>query len=308
MSNAVHEAWMMMKSLLGMVLLAVLAGCEAVPRQVLPYVMDDGAGGADLHLYDLEGGQSSVLRQSQGEIEYDPCIDSTGSKVVFVVKASGEDEAPIFSLMMRDLDVGTDRKLDASPNAIFCPVWSNDGTRIAYVVERDGKLQIDVIKLDSDAKPRTIAFGFDPSWRVDDRAIFYSSRDTFDASVGNLRVYQLKTGVSQSLALRGNGFTNLAGGTSIAYTTLPYGRRNAAVWLIDANSKQRRLSSPSKAYIDTDPIHISGTKFVAFTRTDVMTNASSIYVVERYAKDPVETQLFEADANTYTQGSPHLPR
>ena len=115
-------------------------------------------------------------------------------------------------------------------------------------------------------------------------------------------VYDLKTGLSQSLALRGDGFTNLPRGTSIAYTSVPYTRRNEAVWLLNANSKQQRLSSPGKTHRDSDPVHINGSKFVAFTRTDVATDRSAIYVVQRYATDPVETQLFEAQGNAYTKG------
>ena len=71
--------------------------------------------------------------------------------------------------------------------------------------------------------------------------------------------------------------------------------------MIDANSRQTRLSSPGKDFRDTDPVHINGSKFVAFTRTDVATDKSSIFVVERYASEPVETLLFEAKGNAYTQ-------
>ena len=43
------------------------------------------------------------------------------------------------------------------------------------------------------------------------------------------------------------------------------------------------------------------TKFVGFNRTDVATNKSSIFAVERYATDPVETLLFEPIRDAYTQ-------
>ena len=185
---------------------------------------------------------------------------------------------------------------------MFSPAWSNNGKKIAYVVERDGKRQIEVKDITTNAEPKVIGFGCDPSWRVDDKAIFYNSRDTQDAAAGDLMVHTLKTGVNQSLRLRGNDFANLARGTSVVYTALPYSRRNEAIWIIDANNQQKRLSSPGKTHRDTDPVHINGTKFTAFTRTDIATNQSSIYVVERYAKDPVETLLFEAKGHAYTQG------
>ena len=241
---------------------------------------------------------------------YDPCVDFTGSKIAYVARLliKGSD-IPLYGLRLYDLESGEDRALYSSANSarLFSPVFSNDGEQLAYVVERDGKLLIRVRDLTTDREPRSIGFGSSPSWRQDDRAIFYSSRDTADAPSGDLMVHELKTGLNQSLALRGNSFTNLPRGTSVAYTALPYSRRNDAVWVIDANSRQTRLSSPGKAHRDTGPVHINGTKFVAFTRTDVATNKSAIYVVERFAEDPVEALLFEAEANTYTKGG-HLLR
>lgn len=298
---------MLMKTLLGMVLLAVLAGCEAVPRQVLPYVMRGGeadlSASLDLYLYDLESGSSRVLRQTQGYQEYDPIVDAKGQRVAYIAKKLDDAEgAELHELQVYDLKTGEVVDHQEYRLPMFSPVWSNNGKKIAYVVERDGKLQIEVRELGNNSEPKVIGFGSDPSWRVDDRAIFYSSRDSLDAATGDLMVHELKTGLNQSLKLRGNSFANLARGTSIVYTTLPYSRRNEAVWMIDVNSRQKRLSSPGKTYRDTDPVHINGTKFVAFTRTNIATNQSSIYVVERYATDPVETELFEAKGDAYTSG------
>jgi Tol biopolymer transport system component len=290
-----------MKTLIGMLLLAVLVGCETGPRQLLPYVMADEAGGLDLYLYDLESGGSTVLQRTPLIAEVDPVVDFAGQRVAYIARNTSAGQG-IFTLRIHDLTTGQTRDAVTSPDPLFSPAFSNDGEELAYVVKRDGKLQIDIKDLTTDRDPKTLGFGSDPSWRQDDRAIFYNARDTADAPAGDLMVYDLKTGINQSLALRGNGFANLPRGTSIAYTALPYSRRNEAVWLIDANSRQKRLSSPGKTHRDADPVHINGTKFVAFTRTDVATNKSSIYVVERYAKDPVETQLFEAKGNAYTKG------
>ncbi|MEM9345497.1 MAG: hypothetical protein AAGB26_02650 [Planctomycetota bacterium] len=285
--------------------LAVLAGCESLPRQVLPYVLEDPVTGTlDLHLYDLESGNSLALMQTKGYDEYDPSVDPLGSRVVYIARKLDEDPKDVlYELTVYDLETGIDRRYTSFTNRMFSPVWSNNGEMIAYVVERDGKLQIDVRNVASSAPAKTIGFGSDPSWRQDGRAIFYSSKDTLDASAGELMVYDLKTGLNQSLTLRGNGFSNLARGTSVVYTTLPYTRRNEAIWMIDATNRQKRLSSPGKTHRDTDPLHINGTKFVAFTRTEVATGISSLFVVERYATDPVETLLFEAEGNAFTSGA-----
>jgi len=296
-----------MKTLIGMVVLAVLAGCETLPKQVLPYVMANDAGGTDLHLYDLESGTSRALRQTPdfaGIDEYDPCVDPFGRQIALVAKRHDADPADaLYELTVYDIETGVSRAYNTFSSRIFSPSWSNDGESIAYVVQRDGKLQIDVRDLTTSQPPKTIGFGSSPSWRQDDRAIFYSSADTRDADAGELMVHELKTGLNQSLALRGNAFANLPRGTSIAYTTLPYSRRNQAVWLLDANARQHRLSSPGLTHRDAHPVHINGTTFVAFTRTDVEKKRSYIYVVERYAEDPVETQLFESDHDVYTAGN-----
>ena len=286
--------------LLGWIVLAVLAGCETTgPKQVLPYVMADAAGGLDLYLYDLDAGRSTPLRQTPGVDEADPSVDYTGQRVAYVTR---QGEPATYTLRVRDLQTGQTDDIAQSAEPLASPVFSNDSEQLAYVVQRDGKLLIQVRDLTIDSEPKTIGYGSSPSWRVDDRAIFYSSRDIPDAPSGDLMVHELKTGLNQSLTLRGNGFTNLPRGISVVYTTLPYSRRNDAVWVIDANSRQTRLSSPGKTHRDTDPVHINGTKFVAFTRTDVATNKSAIFVVERFAEDPVETLLFEAEADTYTKG------
>lgn len=269
--------------------------------------MADGQGGTDLYLYDLESGTSRALRQSPDLAEYDeydPSVDPMGSKIVFVAKNKSRDPEE-YELTAYDIETGVSRAYLTSTYRIFSPAWSNDGESVAYVIERDGKLQIDIRDMgdgvNGSGTTKTIGFGSDPSWRVDDRAIFFNSRDTLADAAGELNTHELKTGINQSLRLRGDNFTNLSRGTSIAYTTPPYSRRNEAVWIIDANNRQMRLSSPGKTHRDTDPVHINGTKFVAFTRTEVVTGKSSIFVVERYAKDPVETLLFEASGNVYTQ-------
>jgi dipeptidyl aminopeptidase/acylaminoacyl peptidase len=301
----------MFRTLWVLIVFAGLTGCDAVPRPLLPYVMDDGDGGTDLYVYDLESGASRLVRATPASHEYDPAIDPTGTRIVYLARSdeSGGGQT-VYGLFVHELEDPfneTDREFRTRSSPMQTPAWSNDSESVAYVIEAEGKLQIETRELLTASQDTTvIGFGSEPSWRVDDKALFFSSRDRPDAAAGELNVHTLNDGVNRSLRLRGNGFANLPRGTSIAYTTLPYTRRNAAVWLLDANNRKRRLSSPGKLYTDADPVHIVGTTFVAFTRTEVATNRSAIYVVDRAANNPVETRLFEADANVYTKGGAFL--
>jgi len=301
-----------MKALLGLIVMGLLVGCETAPREVLPYVMrgagpNGGEASLDLHLYDLEMGQSRSLVQTASHHEYDPDLDAAGKRVAYIAQSAADSPvAASYTLKTYDLETGLIQDVLQSKTLLRSPVWSNNGEKIAYVVQREGKLQIDIFEPGTDKPAKTVGFGSEPSWRSDDRALFYNSCDTTEAKVGNLMVHELKSGLNQSLSLRGNGFRNLQRGTSILYTTQPYSRRNEAVWLIDANSRQTRLSSPGKTHRDLDPVHINGTKFVAFTRIDVNTSKPAIFVVERYAEKPVETQLIKTKGDAYTRGGEQL--
>ncbi|MFK7790092.1 MAG: TolB family protein, partial [Phycisphaeraceae bacterium] len=188
----------MFKTLFAMLVIAVLAGCEAVPRQVLPYVMDDESGAMDVKLFDLESGLSTTITQTPMTDEVDPVADHTGQRVAYIARQIHTGQA-VFTVKIHDLESGQTQDAVRSTEPLFSPAWSNDGKRIAYVVQRDDKLQIDVIQLNANNKPHTIGFGSEPTWRVDDRAIFYNSRDTLDAPAGDLKVHTLTTGVNPSL-------------------------------------------------------------------------------------------------------------
>ena len=294
-------ACIVMKTLIGMLMLAALAGCETVPKQVLPFVMAGGQGGGDLYLYDLESGASRALQKTPDVSEYDPSINPTSERVVYVAHTVTDGKA-VYRLIIQDLIAGTREEVLSSRSPLHTPAFANDSKEIAYVVLRDGKLQIDVKDLTTQGKPKTIGFGSSPSWRVDDNAIFYSSADTLKAQSGDLMLHEVNSGLNNSFSLRGNAFANLPRGTSVAYTSLPYTRRNEAVWLLDANGRQKRLTSPGKSHRDSNPVHINGTSFIAFTRTDVETNKTSVFVVDRFAEDPVEALLFEASGDACTSG------
>lgn len=298
----------MIRTVFGVMLLVWATGCQETRPPTLVYVAqtDLRAAGPNqavsLDLYLIEPNTQSMqnLTDTVGYVEADPCLDVKRQRVAYVRHSVG-GLSRATTLRVMALDTEVDEVVYRADGPIFTPVWSNDGDRIAFTQEVAGRLVVKVINADGTGLAE-VGYGSEPSWRQDDRAIFFSSRDKLDAESGDLTVHDLKTGLNNSLSLLGNGFSNLPRGTSVLYTTLPYSRRNEAVWLLDANGKTRRLSEPNKDYRDVDPVHIGGTALVAFTRIDVKTGKAAIYVVDRQAEDPVAVPLVEGKGNAYTRG------
>lgn len=295
-----------MRTLLAIIFVFGLAACRAAGPPVLVYAAADrtvvGVDLPDLDLFSIDP-QSHTIRSLTGltdMVEADPCLDVSRSRVVFV--GQGLDGRTDLCLLVLDEAGGRTLKvLYACEDIIYTPAWSNDGKRIAFVERQpDGRLMIKLVNADGTGVT-DLGYGSDPSWRMDDRAIYFNSSDTPEQPAGELMVRDLATGVVQSLGLRGDGFTNLQRGMSIVYTKPAYSRRNEAVWLIDANNKQTRLTDPGKTHRDQDPVHVNGTTLVAFTRVDVETNRAAIYVVDRASDDPVAVPFIEGKASAFTR-------
>ncbi len=280
---------------------AWLTGCGAARPPALVYV----AGPThDLFLIEPDSQTVTPLTGRTEQVEADPCLSVDRSRVAYVIRQA--DGGAGLNIMNLDGDAGRSiEPIYRSDNPLFTPAWSNNGKRIAFVELVDDRFMLRLINADGNGL-QDAGFGSSPSWRMDDRAVFFSSRDTPAAPAGDLMVRELKTGLTQPLALRGNGFTNLQRAVSIVFTKLPYSRRNEAVWLIDANNRQTRLSEPNRDYRDVDPVHINGTPYVAFTRIDIETDNAMIYVVDRTSDDPVAVPLLTGEGPAYTRGGERI--
>jgi len=308
---------MLMRTILAIACVFALAACGSAGPPVLVYSAAQrtvvGSGMPDLDLYRIEPATQSARRltDTPGLIETDPCLSPARDRLAYATYEEVPTEPGLFQslLIVRPIG-GDDSAKDVGPRAVyaseggivFTPAWSNDGERIAFVERQpDGRLMIKLVNADGTGVTE-LGYGNDPSWRMDDRAIYFNASDNPEEPFGKLMVRDLASGVVQSLGLRGDGFTNLQRGMSIVYTKPAYSRRNEAVWLIDANNKETRLSDPGKTHRDRDPVHLNGTTLVAFTRVDVKTKKASVYVVDRASDDPVEVPLVQSEAGAYTRG------
>lgn len=82
-----------------------------------------------------------------------------------------------WDIFLLDLQTGTTRNLTRSLTDEFTPAWSPDGTRIAFVSDRDQDLRTELYVMDADgSNERQLSDGAyidrDPYWTVDGRLVY----------------------------------------------------------------------------------------------------------------------------------------
>ncbi len=140
------------------------------PYQVVFY--SDRNGSDDLFLMTLNGAERRLTGSPANERE--PSCAPGGRSVVFASDASGS-----YQIYLLRLDGGEPVALTASAGMNFAPVFSPDGTQIAFVSTRDGGVPtIWVMNADGSGQHQvTTELGRDtsPSWSADGRQLLYSS-------------------------------------------------------------------------------------------------------------------------------------
>ncbi len=326
---------------LGLVLaLLAVAGCKAVRPLTLPVVgsMGDPGNGQlwddlDIYLIDPAGGSAVRVTNTPDLMETDPDLNRDRDRLVYVEREanrgvslwdarndglpdSGSAWTPPGLAPSRLIVSATDgsgrRVLYRSENMCFTPIWSHDGKRIAFTeMNNEGRFEVRMINADGSGM-QTLGYGSGPSWRKDDRAVFYSSLDRPDANEGTLQLRELGSGVIHSVGLPGTGHTNLRAGVSIAYTSTPYSRRNETVWLMDANGGQFRLTDPGEAEHDIQPVFFGSEGDLVFTRFDEEEGTYRLMTIHRRTEDRVASAVEQPTAVCFTRGglwvAKHYPR
>jgi Tol biopolymer transport system component len=304
------------------------AGCKAVRPLTLPVVgsMGDPGNGQlwddlDIYLIDPAGGSAVRVTNTPDLMETDPDLNRDRDRLVYVRRAANPGaysvfESPTSPTPSHVVTCGPDgtgeRVLHESPSLCLTPVWSHDGKRIAFTeMNNEGRFEVRLINADGSGL-QTLGYGSSPSWRKDDRAVFYSSLDRPDATEGTLQLRELGSGVIHSVGLPGTGHTNLRAGVSIAYTSTPYSRRNESVWLMDANGGQFRLTDPGESEHDLQPVFFGSEGDLVFTRFDDAQDTYRLMTIHRRTEDRVATLIDQPAPVCFTRGglwvARHYPR
>ena len=141
----------------------------------------------DLYVSDIESGRLENITSSAAN-EIDPDWSPDGRRIVFGSDRDGNQEIYVMSFdpLTFKADLASATRLTRNPGFDGEPVWSPDGTRIAYESERAGVFSVytmlvsgeDQVKLTPDQGPE-----FDPAWSVDGRQVAYTAVRDSNAEV-----------------------------------------------------------------------------------------------------------------------------
>lgn len=137
----------------------------------------------DLHTIAVDGSGLKPLRQDARDGSWSP----DGGRIVFSVMKDGH-----LDVWVMDAKTGEAKQLTATPEMDYGPVWSPDGTRLAFVSIPAGPGQRhDVHLMSADGQGRravaqTPSEEMSPSWTPDARLVFASNRD------GNWELYSMR--------------------------------------------------------------------------------------------------------------------
>ena len=134
----------------------------------------------------------------------DPVVTPDGQSVVF---ASGTSQPLTRDLFIASLDGESQQQLTDRPlNISWQGTVSPDGTKIAYVVEKEGNSDIHVMNVDGTGNrniTNTNKGYWSPTWSPDSKRIVVTSRDT---EFGNLELVELEADGSDKKQLTELGY------------------------------------------------------------------------------------------------------
>jgi TolB protein len=134
----------------------------------------ESEGGLDIHIRSIEGGDPIRLTEDPAA-DHSPAWSSQGRVIAFVSNRSGEPE-----IWLADLDkVGEERFTNISRSSVSSeafPVWSPDGSKLAWASDQDGYRGLYIWDgnplADSSVKLAYIGNGDQPAWSPDGQMLF----------------------------------------------------------------------------------------------------------------------------------------
>ena len=146
--------------------------------------ISDRSGAFQLYLMTLDGGGVHLLDAHAISPNYRPVWSSNGRSLVYDVMATNGDDIAVVAVDQPLVAGSNPRVLAPSPTDDRYPVWSPDGTHIAFTSWRNGSCEIflvrpdgsDLTDLSSDPDGNDVS----PAWSPDGQQIaFFSIRSQF---------------------------------------------------------------------------------------------------------------------------------
>ncbi|GEM_PF-1684489 len=147
----------------------------------------------DIWRINIDGGGLRNLTYFLNESdEKDPSWSPDGSRIVFASNRGAEGQYRLYTIDSRSFDTNVrDANITLLPDQMgnnYHPVWSPNGTSIAFVSDRAGKRNIWMIPFPG-SKAVKLTNGQDdafPSWSLDGKIIYYSSREGSTTSLSSI--------------------------------------------------------------------------------------------------------------------------
>jgi sulfatase modifying factor 1 len=235
----------------------------------------------------------------------DPAWSPEGTQIAFV--AGRDSSAEIYVMNVQDALQGVDgtdqRQLTHNSAADRAPAWSPDGTRIAFVSDREGAPAIYVMNVDGSDPRRLIQSGNDeedaPDWSPDGTRIAFCS-----TSAGHWRIYVASADGTGVRCLTATDTTTdeyaptwSPDGTRIAFQSNVDGQWDVYVMNADGTERRRLTTSTENDYEPTWGV-MPGTTLQVPTPEMVLVEAGSFEMGSasgRADEQPVHTVRITRD-------------
>ncbi|HEU4698410.1 MAG TPA: Ig-like domain-containing protein [Gemmatimonadales bacterium] len=224
----------------------------------------------------------------------------TGGGAGLIAYATDKDGD--YEIYVADVDGGEPRRLTQSAGDDLNPVWSPDGTKIAFASYRDGATNAEIYVAEADgSNPRRLTNDsgrdWEPAWSPDGTKIAFSSQRD-----GNFELYVMNADGTDQVRLTNTSAQEATpvwspDGSRIAFEYLGTGSGDIYVMAADGSNRQRLTTSGS---MDALPAWSpDGTRLAFASERDGIGNFE-IYVMN--ADGSSQTRLTNSPAEDYGAG------